>query len=580
MTLVWSTPWIEHFGGFRSAVMNFVYHSVSRVVTSTNAYLGSAALLAVLILYATVLMLRALNFAYTKAKLRALAVNSTLPKFAPRGQLEYTVRVVRQNTPSGVQPVLAFHDPVTGAFVGSTSYSKEMVDAAVELRDSRKESATKGGICTPIDWSRVPKCATGVYTAENQHVGFCLRVKNFLVMPNHVFSDATSQGEARLGRLTSTESPMYNFSVFDLTYENARRPGESWDFVAFELNEAQLSVLGLRKPTMSQMTSGWCTIYGARNSQPHQSYGKIEARCRMTDLLTPFGVYYTTPTYPGFSGGPIMQRGVLVGMHLQSPNINKYEGVWNCGIALEPMLYVLGDPLKQTDLVKYTKESDTEKTERMFQLTPNSIEDERFERFMDLQDDSHYGLYYNDRGQYYVGERDWSHYESGKGTGTRKQESTIGKSPSREIPLMTKSAEELFSVTHAPQDFPLAPKQASTTPAPSTTSVVTPQTQPLSSQEQTASDAAPVLAASGKKSRNRRKKRVKSSESSQTTPTLQTVESHSATPLESSSTETAHTPPPDPGATITEVLGSLNSTLTSLGQLLQNTNLAEHTKRQ
>lgn len=171
--------------------------------------------------------------------------------------------------------------------------------------------------------SEAPSCQLDVYeeTPDGKHlfVGHAVRLRNLLITAAHVACarEIVVKGKAQALRLNQRPPAMFFNAA---------------DFVAFELNDTEWSVLQVKTATLGKWNSGAIVslTYRSRDGTTLSSRG-VSSQLSRTNRQTMFSVRHKATTEPGASGAPIFNRGKLVGIHLGS----SLDGPYNRALCLE-----------------------------------------------------------------------------------------------------------------------------------------------------------------------------------------------------------------------------------------------------
>lgn len=174
-------------------------------------------------------------------------------------------------------------------------------------RDEGKECAIGGNFFSPVTTGAEPKSLVTLYTRQDVQVGFGSRVswnsKEYLLTAYHVWEGL------RDGFKLSKNGLMVPGEGAEL-YIGCRQ--KSLDFALVEMPSACWSKLGVGKSQLRSFTgsNAYVKVFGGKSST-----ALVSSAGNATRLATPVSIAHSASTAPGWSGSPLYQDGIVVGIH-------------------------------------------------------------------------------------------------------------------------------------------------------------------------------------------------------------------------------------------------------------------------
>lgn len=174
-------------------------------------------------------------------------------------------------------------------------------------KDEGKECAIGGNYFSPVAVGAEPKSLVALYTKRDVQVGFGSRVawdgKEYLLTAYHVWEGL------RDGFKLSKNGNMVSGDGAEL-HTGCRH--KTLDFALVEVPPACWSKLGVGKSQLRSFTgsNAYVKVFGGKSSTALVSSSGNAAR-----LATPVSIAHSASTAPGWSGSPLYQDGVVVGIH-------------------------------------------------------------------------------------------------------------------------------------------------------------------------------------------------------------------------------------------------------------------------
>jgi len=174
---------------------------------------------------------------------------------------------------------------------------------------SQPESMRAGSVRVPVKRS---KSLIGVLNAQGDFLGSALRIKDMLVMPNHVFEDAeylTGQINHNTERFDKNSFKSLVMSDIDMSYS--------------KLSERQWSRLGASKVSLGTPKNGPVKLDALTAEGGVSSQGRIIGK-GVDQQLMKHEVIHTASSTGGSSGGALYQNGRVVGIHITGGTHNTF----------------------------------------------------------------------------------------------------------------------------------------------------------------------------------------------------------------------------------------------------------------
>lgn len=174
-------------------------------------------------------------------------------------------------------------------------------------KDDGKECAIGGNYFSPVTAGAEPRSLVALYTKQDVQVGFGSRVswdgKEYLLTAYHVWEGL------RDGFKLSKNGNMVPGDGAEL-YIGCRH--KTLDFALVEMPPACWSKLGVGKSQLRSFSgsNAYVKVFGGKSSTSLVSSSGNAAR-----LATPISIAHSASTAPGWSGSPLYQDGVVVGIH-------------------------------------------------------------------------------------------------------------------------------------------------------------------------------------------------------------------------------------------------------------------------
>nr|WPR15586.1 polyprotein P2a [Coyote tobacco stunting virus] len=174
-------------------------------------------------------------------------------------------------------------------------------------RDDGKECAIGGNYFSPVDAGAEPRSLVTLYTKQDVQVGFGSRVawdgKEFLLTAYHVWEGLRDGFKlSKNGNMVPGDGAVL--------YTGCRH--KTLDFALVEMPPACWSKLGVGKSHLRSFSgsNAYVKVFGGKSSTALVSSSGNAAR-----LATPISIAHSASTAPGWSGSPLYQDGVVVGIH-------------------------------------------------------------------------------------------------------------------------------------------------------------------------------------------------------------------------------------------------------------------------